>query len=92
MTPSFNYGVSIVAYNTYKHHRINFTFPQHEFTIRQIIIYPSVYRQFRLCITNASGKAHAPKDARARPKAPSGRELPTESGEGECVTMKLVQT
>ena len=68
MTPSFNYGVSIVAYNTYKHHRINFTFPQHEFTIRQIIIYPSVYRQFHLCITNASGKAHAPKDARARPK------------------------
>jgi len=58
MTPSFNYGVPIVAYNTYKHHRINFTFPQHEFTIRQIIIYPSVYRQFRLCITNASGKAH----------------------------------
>ena len=60
MTPSFNYGVSIVAYNTYKHHRINFTFPQHEFTIRQIIIYPSVYRQFRICITNASGKAHTP--------------------------------
>ena len=25
------------------------------------------------------------------PKAPSGRELPTKSGEGECVTMKLVQ-
>ena len=24
-------------------------------------------------------------------KAPSGRELPTKSGEGECVTMKLVQ-
>ena len=26
-----------------------------------------------------------------KPKAPSGRELPTESGEGERVTMKLVQ-
>ena len=25
-------------------------------------------------------------------KAPSGRGLPTESGGGECVTMKLVQT
>jgi len=90
MTPSFNYGVSIVAYNTYKHHRINFTFPQHEFTIRQIIIYPSVYRQFRLCITNASGKAHAPKDARARPKAPSGRELSAKLTEGECVTIKFI--
>ena len=66
MTPSFNYGVSIVAYNTYKHHRINFTFPQHEFTIRQIIIYPSVYRQFRICFTNASGEAHTPKVAQTQ--------------------------
>ena len=53
---------------------------------------PLLYRQFRLCITKAQGLAHTPKDARTRPKAPSGRELPTESGEGECVTMKLVQT
>ena len=55
------------------------------------------YRKFRLCITAlqatpALGKAHTPKDARAYPKAPSGRELPTKSGEGECVTMKLAQT
>ena len=76
MTPSFNYGVSIVAYNTYKHHRINFTFPQHEFTIRQIIIYPSVYRQFRLCITKAQGLAHTPKEERAHPKALPLGELP----------------
>ena len=27
--------------------------------------YFSFYRQFRLCITNASGKAHTPKVARA---------------------------
>ena len=26
------------------------------------------------------------------PKAPSGRELPTESGEGECVTIKHIKT
>ena len=25
------------------------------------------YRKFRICITNASGKAHTPKDARAHP-------------------------
>ena len=44
---------------------------------------------FAFVLQKASGKAHAPTVA--RPKAPSGRELPTESGEGECVTMKLVQ-
>ena len=49
------------------------------------------YRQFRICITNALGRAHTPKDARACSKAPSGRELPTKSGEGECVTIKLAQ-
>ena len=29
-----------------------------------------LYRQFRLCITKASGKAHTPKYERAHPKAP----------------------
>ena len=47
------------------------------------------YRKFRICITNASGKAHTHKVA--HPKAPSERELPTKSGEGECVTIKLIQ-
>jgi len=28
--------------------------------LSQILIYLSVYRQFRLCITNASGKTHTP--------------------------------
>ena len=28
------------------------------------------YRQFRLCITKAQGKAHTPKDTRAHSKAP----------------------
>ena len=44
-----------------------------------------LYRKFRICITNASGKAHTPKDARVRPKAPSGRELSAKLTEGECV-------
>ena len=47
------------------------------------------YREFRICLTNASGKAIPLR--LHYPKAPSGRELPTESGEGERVTMKLVQ-
>ena len=50
------------------------------------------YRKFRLCITKASGKAHAPKVARACPKAPSGRELAPKATEGECVTIKLAHT
>ncbi len=31
------------------------------------IFLSAFYRQFRICITNASGKAHTPKDARACP-------------------------
>ena len=47
------------------------------------------YRRFRLCIT----KAHRAKPIPLRlhePKAPSGRELPTKSGEGERVTIKSI--
>jgi len=50
-----------------------------------------LYRQFRLCITKASGEAHTPKVARI-PRAPSGRELSAKLTEGECVTMRLLQT
>ena len=51
------------------------------------------YHKFRLGITAlqatpAQGKAHTPKVA--HPKAPSGRELPTKSGEGERVTIKSI--
>ena len=48
------------------------------------------YRKFRICITNASGKAHTPKDARTHPKAPSGRELSAKLTEGERVTLKYI--
>ena len=53
MTPAFNYGVLIVAYSTYKHHRINFTIPQHNFTYGQI------------CISKDSSKANTPYCCRA---------------------------
>ena len=52
----------------------------------------SPYRQFRLCITKAQGLAYTPKDARAHPQAPSGRELAPKATEGECVTIKLIQS
>ena len=58
---------------------------------RQILIYRSVYLKFRLCYTKASVKAHTPKGARI-PRAPSGRELSAKLTEGECVTMRLLQT
>ena len=60
MTPSFNYGVSIVAYNTHKHHRINFTFPQHEFTIRQILIYHSTLSPVSLLYYKGTGLSPYP--------------------------------
>ena len=60
---------------------------------RQILICHSVLSQVSpLYYKGTSGKAHTPKVARACPKAPSGRELPTKSGEGERVTIKLAQT
>ena len=65
--------------------------------IRKILIYLSVYRKFRLCITKAQGKAHTPEVERIQWLTPMQtlrllRKLPTESGEGERVTMKLAQT
>ena len=44
-----------------------------------ILIYRSVYRQFRLCITKAQGKAHTPKQ-RASLGSPLGR-APAIAGE-----------
>jgi hypothetical protein len=41
-------------------------------TKNEIHIYRSVYRQFRLCITNASGNAHTPKVARILRLPPGG--------------------
>ena len=48
------------------------------------------YRQFRICITNALGKAHTLNVSRIQRLPPGGSS--TQSGEGECVTMKLSLT
>ena len=40
--------------------------------IRKILIYLSVYRKFRLCITKAQGKAHPPMFARIQRLPPGG--------------------
>ena len=67
-----------------------FLYPKYQNThLGKLNAFIFLYRQFRICFTNASGKAHTPKDARACPKAPSGRELPTKSGEGERVIIKF---
>ena len=44
-------------------------------SVKFLFIIP-FYRQFRLCFTNASGKAHTPEDARAQPQALPLGELP----------------
>ena len=44
------------------------SFQETHLFVKFLFIVP-FYRQFRLCITNASGKAHIPKEERAHPKA-----------------------
>ena len=46
----------------------------------------------RFCVHKSSASQEKKTDFRGHnPKAPSGRELPTKSGEGERVTIQLVQ-
>ena len=58
----------------------------------EIAISPRIVRGFAFVSTKAVLVRKSRRTFRThKPKAPSGRELPTKSGEGERVTIKLVQ-
>ncbi|MBR6726554.1 MAG: hypothetical protein IKM08_00030, partial [Clostridia bacterium] len=57
LSSSFRYQFHFLFHSTYSAQTPSFV---SAIVLRQIHIYRSVYRQFRLCITKASGKAHTP--------------------------------